>query len=250
MAEEDLEDFMELSHNSRKVAQNEIIKHLKDDMKTLQDMQKQFQEYARDITQVAVNDMNKAKEVQTEANPAENNTGHRDKIRESLISLIREEEQVQSQLEAMESCLNTIKHADLSENLPNATELLKIEIEKRSKTVSEQDLMKSRLYERWQQKFGQVQEDEDGIMMDPTDVQQSKCPVLGAKLTLDSKPLKNTNCNHIYSTTGIFGLLNQSNSNTIRCPVAGCNKMVSRSSLERDEDFEYELKLLLKSQSN
>lgn len=59
-----------------------------------------------------------------------------------------------------------------------------------------------------------------------------KCPITGSPLT---DPVKNKLCSHVYSRSGIEGLMQQARGRACKCPVYGCgNAKVTREQLEDD----------------
>eukprot|EP00467_Chlorarachnion_reptans_P009702 CAMPEP_0114520210 /NCGR_PEP_ID=MMETSP0109-20121206/19443_1 /TAXON_ID=29199 /ORGANISM="Chlorarachnion reptans, Strain CCCM449" /LENGTH=239 /DNA_ID=CAMNT_0001701057 /DNA_START=188 /DNA_END=907 /DNA_ORIENTATION=- len=64
-----------------------------------------------------------------------------------------------------------------------------------------------------------------------------KCPITK---TILENPVRSTQCVHVFSRDAIYEMLKRKRS--IKCPVAGCNQTISKSSLQRAHDTERELR--------
>jgi E3 SUMO-protein ligase NSE2 len=72
--------------------------------------------------------------------------------------------------------------------------------------------------------------EDDDIVLDQ-EIQSLKCPLT---LQLLEKPMRNTNCPHIYSLEAISELLRQGGG-ACSCPVSGCEARVSMEGLREDK---------------
>ncbi|GAB5357837.1 hypothetical protein AAMO2058_000408900 [Amorphochlora amoebiformis] len=68
-----------------------------------------------------------------------------------------------------------------------------------------------------------------------------KCPVSGELL---DKPVRNKECKHVYSYESILQLIGKKT--RVNCPCSGCNKMVNKNSLIRDQRAERAVKEYIK----
>lgn len=66
------------------------------------------------------------------------------------------------------------------------------------------------------------------------------CPITNAPLV---EPVRNSKCKHTYSKPAILALIQQRSRNgALSCPVAGCSSIISKDSLERDFEAEFNLR--------
>lgn len=72
--------------------------------------------------------------------------------------------------------------------------------------------------------------DDDDIVVDQ-EIQSLKCPIT---LQLLEKPVRNTNCPHVYSLDAIRELVRHGHGRC-NCPVAGCTAKVSMDSVREDK---------------
>lgn len=83
----------------------------------------------------------------------------------------------------------------------------------------------------------EIEIETDGLIMQSRD--SLMCP-LSKGLLVD--PVKTINCNHSFSKSAIYGLMAQSQSEMVPCPVAGCGAIISKGALRCDERLERKLK--------
>ncbi|KAI9142710.1 hypothetical protein BKA69DRAFT_1066003 [Paraphysoderma sedebokerense] len=76
-------------------------------------------------------------------------------------------------------------------------------------------------------------EDDDLVVVG---TQQSlNCPILGSRIT---DPVKSDICGHTFSRAGIYGLFDTSaDRGYVECPISGCNRKFTKSSLKTDRDM-------------
>eukprot|EP01112_Ceratiomyxa_fruticulosa_P018511 TRINITY_DN5928_c0_g2_i1.p1 TRINITY_DN5928_c0_g2~~TRINITY_DN5928_c0_g2_i1.p1 ORF type:complete len:237 (+),score=66.29 TRINITY_DN5928_c0_g2_i1:166-876(+) len=152
------------------------------------------------------------------------------------------EENLKIQIEALSEVKRAIQRGDRS----HMDQLLdsNLKTQRSHKEHNKNNFKQHPKYKEFQQKVWAVnnpdeplpeEEGEDLVVM----TQQEKviCPVTRKEM---EEPLKNTVCGHTYSKAGITSLLRGKRSNP--CPVAGCNKQVSMSTLERDVEAELQVK--------
>lgn len=128
---------------------------------------------------------------------------------------------------------------------PNAGESAHVKIDRAMKrAVGNVEEVYAARFKRFKQELGEDDSDDD-VMEQVTEMKKiPKCPITTAELT---DPVKNKACNHCYSRAGILSMLKRVTE--IACPVAGCQKKVSKKSLEDDHELAAEIDRFKKKKS-
>ena len=85
-----------------------------------------------------------------------------------------------------------------------------------------------------QQEEEQEEEEDDDFELTYRTKRTLKCPIT---MTLFQDPMRSKVCVHVYSKTAIFEMIRR-NRGATDCPVAGCDKIITEFSLERDRVME------------
>mmetsp|Transcript_7013 Transcript_7013/g.9114 ORF Transcript_7013/g.9114 Transcript_7013/m.9114 type:complete len:249 (+) Transcript_7013:206-952(+) len=236
---EDEGDLHLLDAEARRIVKDEVLKHLKKSEVEMEEIKAKFEDAARRITHVAIQDFNNKKKIGDEESMDES---FRNTLKSKLLKLARDGREVELVLTGIKACIRDLKHLNLTNEMPDVSDMLKNYIKSDKQPPTDDELLAGPLFERWNRKLKSASMNEDGIMMESSNSMQSKCPITGLPLNLASQPLKNRSCGHFYSTAGINEYLKTSGNPDLKCPIAGCSHSVTRSLLARDEEFEYELK--------
>jgi len=106
-------------------------------------------------------------------------------------------------------------------------------------------------YQRFQKRARGVdaaanEESDDDLQIEERELTEiPRCPVTGGEI---KDPVKNSECGHNYSKSGIEGLLRQqaSRDSWIKCPAHGCSKKVKLSTLSKNYELATDIEKILK----
>jgi hypothetical protein len=106
--------------------------------------------------------------------------------------------------------------------------------ENAAEELSEEDAKSHRFSASCGSKLGANEElgDDEELRIEEETI-SLRCPITRQKMV---EPMKSKVCGHVYSKIGIFSLLK--GKRNVKCPIAGCNKQISKGSLVLDKERE------------